>query len=130
MIETDYANAALLIKRGDKVTQTFKFKEFVSAKDFKPVNDLKNKLMAIARGDIKVTEKKAGEMDIEFYELVVNTALTNPMSYEDATNIMTTPEIGSLAENVIIFLMTWSSTEAVKQFAKQLAEIEKKEPQP
>ena len=45
MIETDYINGQLLVKRGDEIVKTFIFKDFVSAKQFKPINELRNKLV-------------------------------------------------------------------------------------
>jgi hypothetical protein len=131
MIETDYINGQLLVKRGDKVVNTFKFKEFVSAKQFKPVNDLRNKLVRLANGqDTKTTEAEADEINIEFYTKTTTIGLENPMSFEDACDILTVAELAKLSEEILIFLVNWSSIEAVKQYAQQLPEIIKKETKP
>ena len=131
MIETDYINGQLLVKRGDKVVNTFKFKEFVSAKQFKPVNDLRNKLVKLANGqDVKTTEEEADAINIEFYTKTTNIGLENPMSFEDACEILTVAELGKLSEEILIFLVNWSSIEAVKQYAQQLSETTKKETKP
>jgi hypothetical protein len=131
MIETDYINGQLLVKRGDKVVNTFKFKEFVSAKQFKPVNDLRNKLVKLANGqDVKTTEQEADEINIEFYTKTTNIGLENPMSFEDACEILTVAELAKLSEEILIFLVNWSSIEAVKQYAQQLSETTKKETKP
>ena len=127
MIETDYINGQLLVKRGDKVVNTFKFKEFVSAKQFKPVNDLRNKLVRLANGqDTKTTEAEADEINIEFYTKTTTIGLENPMSFEDACDILTVAELAKLSEEILIFLVNWSSIEAVKQYAQQLLETTKK----
>ena len=131
MIETDYINGQLLVKRGDKVVNTFKFKEFVSAKQFKPVNDLRNKLVRLANGqDTKTTEAEADEINIEFYTKTTTIGLENPMSFEDACDILTVAELAKLSEEILIFLVNWSSIEAVKQYAQQLSGTTKKETKP
>jgi len=131
MIETDYINGQLLVKRGDKVVNTFKFKEFVSAKQFKPVNDLRNKLVRLANGqDTKTTEAEADEINIEFYTKTTTIGLENPMSFEDACDILTVAELAKLSEEILIFLVNWSSIEAVKQYAQQLPETIQKEIKP
>jgi hypothetical protein len=131
MIETDYINGQLLVKRGDKVVNTFKFKEFVSAKQFKPVNDLRNKLVRLANGqDTKTTEAEADEINIEFYTKTTTIGLENPMSFEDACDILTVAELAKLSEEILIFLVNWSSIEAVKQYAQQSLETTKKETKP
>ena len=64
MIETDYINGQLLVKRGDKVVKTFVFKDFVSAKQFQPINELRNKLVRVASGqDIKSTDEEIDKMN-------------------------------------------------------------------
>mgnify|MGYP003647693559 FL=1 len=131
MIETDYINGQLLVKRGDKVVNTFKFKEFVSAKQFKPVNDLRNKLVRLANGqDTKTTEAEADEINIEFYTKTTTIGLENPMSFEDACDILTVAELAKLSEEILIFLVNWSSIEAVKQYAQQSLETIKNETKP
>ena len=89
MIETNYQDGELLVKRGDETVKTFKFKDFVSAKQFQPINELRNKLVKLATGkDTKTTEEQA-----------------------------------EISEEVLIFLVNWSSIDAVKQYAKSLPEI-------
>jgi hypothetical protein len=122
MIETDYINGALLVKRGDEVIKTFTFKEFVSAKQFQPINELRNKLVRIASGqDMESTE---------FYNKATTLGLENPIPFEEALEILTVAELGKLSEEILIFLVNWSSIEAVKQYAQQLSETTKKETKP
>jgi len=130
MIEPDYDNAALLLKRGDKVIQTFKFKEFVSAKQFKPVNVLRNELVEVSQGKKEMTPSELEAVEKKFYTECTSIALENPIPFDEAMDIMTTAELGSLSEEILIFLTNWSSTEAVKQFAKRLAETEKNATKP
>lgn len=58
MIEQDYENGCLLLKRGDKVIKTFTFKEFVSAEDFKPVNKVRIDLVEVSQGKQDMTPKE------------------------------------------------------------------------
>lgn len=130
MIESDYDNACIYLKRNGDIIKTFSFKEFVSAKSFKPVNELRQKMASVAAGKTILTEEESKSLDSTFYDLVTKTAFTNPLPFEDAMELMTTVEVGSLAEETLIFLINWSSIEAVKQYAKQLLETKKKESQP
>jgi hypothetical protein len=123
MIETDYINGSLLVKRGDEIVKTFEFKDFVSAKQFQPINELRNKLVRLATGkDNKTTEEQAEKLNIDFYTKITTLGLVNPLSYEDASEILTVAELGKLSEEVLIFLVNWSSIEAVKLYAKALPE--------
>lgn len=123
MIETNYQDGELLVKRGDKTVQTFKFKDFVSAKQFQPINDLRNKLVKLATGkDTKTTEEQAEKLNIDFYTKITALGLENPLSYDQASEILTVAELGKLSEEVLIFLVNWSSIEAVKLYAKALPE--------
>ena len=123
MIETNYQDGELLVKRGDKTVQTFKFKDFVSAKQFQPINDLRNKLVKLATGkDTKTTEEQAEKLNIDFYTKITALGLENPLSYDQASEILTVAELGKLSEEVLIFLVNWSSIEAVKLYANQLPE--------
>ena len=130
MIKTDYDNAQLLLKRGDKVIHTFKFKEFVSAKSFKPVNVLRNELVKLQQGKIDKTQEEVEKMERDFYDKVTQVGLDNPLSFTKAMDIMTIVELSNLSEEILLFLVNWSTTEAVKQFAKQLSETDKKETKP
>ena len=130
MIETDYVNGALLIKRGDKTVKTFTFKDFVSAKQFKPVNVLRNELVKISQGKKDVTQAQVDKLEKEFYDKCTSISLTNPIPHAEAMEIMTTAELEKLSEEILIFLVNWSSIEAVKQYASQLVETEKNNPQP
>jgi len=127
MIDTDYENGQVVIKRGEKVTKTFTFKDFVSAKEFKPVNKLKNDLAEIANGKAEKTQKEVETLERKFYEQVTQVGLKNPLPYEEALEIMTVPELGKLSEEILIFLVNWSSIDEVKQFGKQLSETQQKE---
>ena len=123
MIETDYINGSLIVKRGDKVIKTFKFKDFVSAKQFQPINELRNKLVKLATGkDTKTTEEQAEKLNIDFYTKITALGLENPLTYDQASEILTVAELGKLSEEVLIFLVNWSSIEAVKLYAKALPE--------
>ena len=123
MIETHYQDGELLVKRGDKTVQTFKFKDFVSAKQFQPINELRNKLVKLATGkDTKTTEEQAEKLNIDFYTKITTLGLENPLSYDQASEILTVAELGKLSEEVLIFLVNWSSIEAVKLYANQLPE--------
>ena len=122
MIETDYINGSLIVKRGDKVIKTFKFKDFVSAKQFKPVNDLRSKLIKVANGSDVKTEAEVDKMNIEFYTKVTTIGLENPMTFTDVSDIVTIAELAKISEEVLIFLVNWSSIDAVKQYAQQLLE--------
>ena len=123
MIETNYQDGELLVKRGDKIVQTFKFKDFVSAKQFQPINELRNKLVKLATGkDTKTTEEQAEKLNIDFYTKITALGLENPLSYDQASEILTVAELGKLSEEVLIFLVNWSSIEAVKLYANQLPE--------
>jgi len=131
MIETDYINGQLLVKRGDKVVKTFVFKDFVSAKQFQPINELRNKLVRVASGqDIKSTDEEIDKMNTEFYEKATTLGLENPLPFEEALDILTVAELGKLSEEILIFLVNWSSIEAVKQYATQLAVTTKNETKP
>jgi len=131
MIETDYINGALLVKRGDNVVKTFTFKDFVSAKQFQPINELRNKLVRIANGqDVESTEEDVDKLNEDFYKQVTQLGLENPVPWEEALDILTVAELGKLSEEILIFLVNWSSIEAVKQFATQLSETTKKETKP
>lgn len=129
-IETDYKNGSLLIKRGDKVIKTFTFKEFVSAKSFKPVNALRNELVKISQGKKDITQAQVDKLEKDFYDKCTTISLINPIPHSEAMEIMTTAELGKLSEEILIFLVNWSSIEAVKQYATQLAETTSKETQP
>jgi hypothetical protein len=123
MIETNYQDGELLVKRGDKIVQTFKFKDFVSAKQFQPINELRNKLIKLATGkDTKTTEEDAEKLNIDFYTKITALGLENPLSYDQASEILTVAELGKLSEEILIFLVNWSSIEAVKLYAKALPE--------
>jgi len=126
MIETDYKNGCLLIKRGDKVVKTFTFKEFVSAKQFKPVNKLRNELMQIANGKKDSTQEQVDKLEKKFYDESTSISLENPITHEEAMEIMTVAEISKLSEEILVFLVNWSSIEAVKQYATSLAETPQK----
>jgi len=131
MIETDYINGSLIVKRGDKIIKTFIFKDFVSAKQFKPVNDLRNKLVRLANGtDTTTTDVEADKINIDFYTKTTEIGLENPMSFDDACDILTVAEISKLSEEILIFLVNWSSIEAVKQYAQQSLETTKNEIKP
>lgn len=127
MIEQDYENGCLLLKRGDKVIKTFTFKEFVSAEDFKPVNKVRIDLVEVSQGKQDMTPKEIEKLEKDFYSKTTSVGLDNPLPYEEALKIMTLPEITSLSEQILIFLANWSSIDEVKQYAKQLAETNKKD---
>lgn len=130
MIETDYINGALLVKRGDKVVKTFTFKEFVSAKQFKPVNKLRNELVQISLGKKEVTQSEVDKIEKKFYDECTKIALENPVPHEEAMEIMTTAELGKLSEEILIFLVEWSSISEVKQYALRLSETQKNDTSP
>ena len=131
MIETDYINGQLLVKRGDEIVKTFIFKDFVSAKQFKPINELRNKLVKLASGqDTKTTEEEADKMNTEFYTKATTIGLENPMSLDDISEIITVAELSKLSEEILIFLVNWSSIEAVKQYGQQLSETPKRGTKP
>jgi hypothetical protein len=130
MIETDYINGALIVKRGDKVVKTFTFKDFVSAKQFQPINELRNKLVRVANGDEKMPDEDVDKLNLEFYTQTTALGLENPLPWEEAIDLLTIAELGKLSEEILIFLVNWSSIEAVKQYATQLVEIQKKDKKP
>ncbi len=125
MIEQDYDNGCLLLKRGDKVIKTFTFKDFVSAKQFKPVNKLRNELIEISQGKKDLTQIQVDKVEREFYEKTSTVGLDNPLPYDEALDIMTIAEISSLSEQVLIFLANWSSIDEVKAYAKRVSETAK-----
>lgn len=125
-VETDYENACIVVKRGDKVVKTFVFKDFVSAKQFKPVNELRNELVLLTQAK-KIDTDKLEAKNIEFFNKVTKVALKESLDFDSAAEILTTAELGNFAEECLIFLVNWSSTEAVKQFAIQYQETTKKE---
>jgi hypothetical protein len=130
MIEQDYDNGCLLLKRGDKVIKTFTFKEFVSAKQFKPVNKLRNELIEISQGRKNLTQLQVDKVEKDFYEQTSTVGLENPLSYDEALNIMTIAEISNLSEQVLIFLANWSSIDEVKAYAKRVSETAKNDTSP
>ena len=131
MIETDYINGQLLVKRGEEIIKTFIFKDFVSAKQFQPINELRNKLVRIAGGtDTTTTEEEADKLNTDFYTKATTIGLANPMSFDDICEILTVAELAKLSEEILIFLVNWSSIEAVKQYAQQLPETIQKEIKP
>ena len=124
MIETNYQDGELLVKRGDKIIKTFKFKDFVSAAQFQPINALRNKLVKLATGkDTETSEEDAEKMNIEFYTKASTIGLENPMTFKAISEIITVAELSKLSEEILIFLVNWSSIEAVKQYGQQLSEI-------
>jgi len=125
MIVPDYENGKLLIKRGDKTIHSFTFKDFVSAEQFKPVNKLRNELVAIAQGKKEVSQTELEKQEKKFYDQATTIGLENPMPMNEALKLMTTAEMGQLSEEILIFLVNWSSIEEVKQYALQLAETQK-----
>jgi hypothetical protein len=130
MIEQDYDNGCLLLKRGDKVIKTFTFKEFVSAKQFKPVNKLRNELIEISQGRKNLTQLQVDKVEKDFYEQTSTVGLENPLSYDETLNIMTIAEISNLSEQVLIFLANWSSIDEVKAYAKRVSETAKNDTSP
>jgi len=129
-VKTDYENACVVIERNDKVVNKYNFKDFVSAKQFKPVNDLRNKLVEMTKDESKSDLKKLEKINIDFFNEVTKVALKEELDYEKACEIMTSAELSGFAEELLIFLVNWSSTEAVKQFAKQYQETTEKEAKP
>ena len=130
MIETDYINGALIVKRGDKVVKTFTFKDFVSAKQFQPINELRNKLVKVANGEEKLPDEDVDKLNLDFYNKATTLGLENPLPWEEAIELLTVAELGKLSEEILIFLVNWSSIEAVKQYAQQLSETTKKGTKP
>ena len=127
MIKTDYINGQLLVVRGGKTIHSFKFVELCTARQFQEVGLLRDKLLLIASGKKKVTDKEAKQVELEFYNAVTSKGLANSLPYEKALDILTPAEMGSLSEEIYIFLINWSSIEEVMLFASQLAETKKKE---
>ena len=127
MIKPDYDNGQLLVVRGGKTIHTFKFVELCTARQFQEVGLLRDKLLLIASGKKKVTDKEAKQVELEFYNVVTSKGLANALPYEEALDTLTPAEMGSLSEEIYIFLINWYSIEEVILFASQLAETKKKE---
>lgn len=127
MIKTDYINGQLLVVRGGETIHSFKFVELCTARQFEKVGKQRDKLLLIANGTNKVTDKQAKQVELDFYNTVTSTGLANALPYEEALDTLTPAEMGSLSEEIYIFLISWSSIDEVMQFASQLAETKKKE---
>jgi len=129
-VEVDYENGQIFIKRNEEIVKTYKFKEFVSAKDFQPVVDLQVRLQRIEQDKDTVTDEEEIALDKEWFELVTTIAFIEAPTREKAMNEMTNSEMRALASEAFIFLQNWSSTEEAQLFSKQLQETVKNVPKP
>jgi len=129
-VEVDYDKCEVLVKRNNEIIYTWKFKEFVSAKQFQPIVDLQVELQQIDSDKKKVTDEEEKALDKKWFELVTTTGLINPPTHEDAMDTLTNAEMRVMASEAFIFLQNWSSTEEARLFNTQLAEMRKKEPKP
>jgi len=120
VVKTDHVNANVLVERGGKVIHTFNFNEFVPAKDIKPINNLRTEIAHLTTNP-KTTQKELDSAEKKYFETIMSKAVTNPISHEDALLKFSLPEINQISEEVLIFLINWSSTEEVKAYASSLA---------
>jgi hypothetical protein len=121
-VETDYNNANILVKRGDTTIHSFTYKEFVPASEIKKINDIKNVIAKIykkeANDEVQAELEKA---EADYFNTILSIAVENPIPHEQALEKFSLPEINAISEEAYIFLVTWSSTEGVKQYGQSLA---------
>ena len=119
-VEVDYDKGQIYIKRKGEIYKTYKFKEFVSAKQFEPVVDLQVQLQKIDQDKERVSDKEEIELDKQWFELVTSIAFIDSLTRDEAMDIMTNSEMRALASEAFIFLQNWSSTEEAKLFSERL----------
>jgi len=129
-VEVDYGKCEVNVKRDNKIVYSWKFKEFVSAKQFQPIIDMQVELAQIESQKKIVTDDEEKNLDKQWFELVTTTGFINPPTHEEAMNMMTATEMRMMASEVFIFLQNWSSTEEAKLFNERLQETGKKEVKP
>lgn len=130
VVETDYQNAHIVVKRGTEVIHTFKYKEFVPASKIKAINDVKasiNKLYKKEATD--EIQKELEEAEASYFDILLQTSVENPLPHKEALETFSLPEINSISEEAFVFLVSWSSIEGVKAFGLSQAkvQIEKKD---
>ena len=120
-VETDYNNAHLLVKRGDEVIHTFEYKEFVPAIEIQKVQDVKNEIFIIYKKEASEnTQSELRTAESKYFNILLSTATTNPITHEDALKKFSLPEINKISEEVFTFLVVWSSKAEVKQYGLSL----------
>ena len=122
-VETDYHNGKIIVKRGDDIIYTFEFVDFAPASKIKDINVIKQKI----RNVYKNPDAKQEELDIlekEYFVKMMSIAVKNPISYEEAIDKFTLPEVNGITEEALIFLVNWSTMEAVKQYASSQVKVQ------
>ena len=125
-VETDYKEGVLKVVRKGVIFKEWKFKEFVAAKQFKPIVDLQIELQKIEQQKKTVSDEEERQLDTKWYELVTTTGLVNPLSYAEAEEVLTNSEMRFVASEVFVFLQNWSSIEEARLFSKRLQEAQSK----
>lgn len=120
-IEIDYNNAAIVVKRSDEVKFTYGFKDFVSAEDFKPVNELRSQLREIALGKKDAEQKDVDKIEKELWDKSTSISLEDAPTYKQAIKQFSSSEISRIIEEIFSFLVNWSAKEEVLLFGKSLA---------
>jgi hypothetical protein len=116
-VETDYNNANIIVKRGDKTIYTFEFQEFVPASKIKTINDIKSQMAQIYKKEAtSEVQKELEDIEAKYFDSLMGIATTNPLKHSDCLEKFSLPEINAISEEAYIFLATWSSTEGVKQY--------------
>ena len=67
-VKTDHINAKIIVERNKETVHSYDFKEFVTAADFKPVNDLRSELREIALGKKESTQKDVEKIEKDFFQ--------------------------------------------------------------
>jgi len=129
-VEVDYDKCEVNIKRNNKIVYSWKFKEFINAKQFQPIVDLQIELSKIDSNKKQVSDEEEKALDKRWFELVTSTGFENSPTHEEALEMMTSNEMRMMASEVFIFLQNWSSTEEARLFNKLLQETKKNEPKP
>ena len=101
----------------------------VSQKFEPPLRAATNCSVLVARSQ-NIAILIGSDLNIEFYNKATTLGLENPIPFEEALDILTVAELTKLSEEILIFLVNWSSIEAVKQYAQQLSETTKKGTKP
>jgi len=130
MIKSDLTKGTISVFRGGVEKHTWKYKEFITAKQFRPVMELQQKIQKLEKEEISVTQEEEKKLDIDWFNTVCSVGLEEPLNFDSASDILSTVELRSLSMEVFSFLLNWSSTEEAKQFATSIEEIKKKEETP
>jgi len=130
MIKSDLTKGTIYVERGGVLKHTWHYKDFVTAKAFRPVMELQQEIAAIEKEEKTVTPEEEKELDLKWFNTVCQIGLEEPLNFESACEILSTVELRALAMEVFSFLLNWSSTEEAKLYAISFEEMQKKKDKP